>query len=81
MARYQLTWLSVINYSTIEIKILILPHSSLSRVAKIDLKFPKLGKKAKKIENEQKKYLVIFLGILAGTKVFHTSNKIPHLDN
>ena len=81
MARYQLTWWSVINYSTIEIKFLISLHYSLSRVAKIDLKFPKLGKKAKKIENEPKKYLVIFLGILACTKLFYTLNKIPHLDN
>ena len=54
MARYLLTWRTVINYSTIKIKFFISLHCNLSRVAKIGLKSSKVGKKSQKLKISQK---------------------------
>ena len=57
MARYQLTWLTVIKYSTIEIKLFTSSPCNLWRVAKIGLKSSKLGKKSQKLKISHKSIL------------------------
>ena len=64
MARYRLTWWTVINYSTFEIKFFISLPRNLSRVAKIGLKSSKLGKKSQKLKISQKLILHFFVASL-----------------
>ena len=60
MAKYRLTWWTIINYSTFEIKFFMSLPRNLSRVAKIGLKSSKLGKKSQILKISQKLILHFF---------------------
>ena len=77
MTRYQLTWWTVINYSTIEIKFFISLGCNLSRVVKIDFKSSKLSKKAKKWNFSQNSNLLFSWASLHVSGCFIPQTKSP----
>ena len=77
MARYRLTWWSVIKYSTIEIKFFISLGCNLSRVVKIDFKSSKLSKKAKKWNFSQNSNLLFSWASLHVSGCFIPQTKSP----
>ena len=79
MARLQLIWLTVINFSTIEIKFFISLPCNLSRVAKIGLKSSKLGKISQKLKICQKFNLHLFEASYHGPWCFIPQKKFPSI--